>query len=170
MSACSNRLVAVSTSASGSSPGAVSIAHTVPPTRAASATSRTALFAPNRCAPSSTFGNTLSGSVTARFASMSNRNGSTSPAPSFSLRSIPGATNGTTAHPTSSAAVPAAQNSARHAATTRFRAPVSPVAAYRATNRTRHAAMPRSNRVKYASTPSATHHAPYLAAPRVRTR
>ncbi len=48
ISPCSRMFVTVNTKAKGSSPGRVSIAHTIPPTRSARHTSRTTLFVPNR--------------------------------------------------------------------------------------------------------------------------
>ncbi len=104
-------------------------------------------------------GNTLSGSVSARFASMSSMNGSTSPgSPSF--RSNSGAMSGTTAQPKSITPSPAITNSPKQAETSLLSSPRVPVACNFATNRTRHAAMPRSKSVKYATTPSTKHHTP----------
>ena len=77
-----------------------------------------------------------------------------------SFRSSPGATNGTSAAADEQHARRPRQEDGQARGHSLFSSARSSVAWYLATNRTRHAAMPRSKSVKYARMASTTHQTP----------
>ena len=103
---CSSRFVTVKITPSASRPYSARIATTIPTVRIAKNSTRTALFAANFSRPSRIDGNALSGSVNARFASMSTAKPRTAPTPSRASRI--GTNANASGTPTSSANAPAA--------------------------------------------------------------